>query len=351
MKAKPLINKHEKYIECYACSHRCKIPDGQVGICGVRANQGGKFNLVVYGRPCAVWADPIEKKPLFHFQPGTRSYSIGTFGCNFACEFCQNWDISQAPHEAKEKDPNKWRDYFSSLVGRCPELSPEDIVNNAITEGCKSISFTYNEPTIFTEYALDVMEIARKKGLKGVYVTNGFETKECWERLDGYINATNIDLKAFTDSFYRNICHARIEPVKESIKIAHDMGIWTEITTLVIPGENDSDKELKKLAEFLYNIDPQMPWHVTAFTPMYKMLDKTRTPPDTLIRAREIGKMVGIKHVYAGNLPFSYSNMEETICPECGKTVVKRKGFSITENRIKNGKCGFCKAPIKGVWQ
>jgi pyruvate formate lyase activating enzyme len=347
----PLVNKHEKYIECYACNHRCRIVDGQVGICGVRANEGGKFRLVVYGRPCAVWADPIEKKPLFHFQPGTRSYSIGTFGCNLTCAFCQNWDISQAPHDAKEKDPGRWRDYFSNLVARCPELPPEAIVKNALAEDCSSIAFTYNEPTIFTEYALDIMEIGLKKSLKGVYVTNGFQTKECWERLDGYIHAANIDLKAFTERFYRDICHARLEPVKESIKIAKELGIWTEVTTLVIPGENDSDEELKQIAEFLHGIDPKMPWHVTAFTPQYKMLDKPRTPPESLIRAREIGKSAGLKHVYAGNLPFSYSNMESTICPKCGKSVVERVGFSVMKDNIKKGKCGFCGEAISGAWE
>jgi len=349
--AEPLVKEEEKFIQCYACNHRCRITDGNVGLCGVRANDEGKFNLLVYGRPCAVWADPIEKKPLFHFLPGTDSFSIGTFGCNFACEFCQNWDISQAPHDAKEKDPKRWRDYFANLVKKCANLPPEDAVRNALSSNCKSIAFTYNEPTIFTEYALDTMEIARKKNLKGVYVTNGFQTKECWERLDGYIHAANIDLKAFTERFYRDICHARLEPVKESIKIAKDMGIWVEVTTLVIPGENDSDKELKQIAEFLHGIDPHMPWHVTAFRPAYKMLDKPSTSPDALVKAREIGKSVGLKHVYCGNVPYAYSQYEETVCPECNKPLIDRAGFSVTKSSLKQGKCGFCGAEIKGVWE
>lgn len=351
MKTKPLVKKHKDFIECYACNHRCKIPKDGVGICGVRTNEKGKFNLVVYGRPCAVWVDPIEKKPLFHYLPGTPSFSIGTFGCNYSCTFCQNWDISQAPHEAKQQDPDRWKDYFKNLVEKCRKLSPEDAVNAAVSDGCKTIAFTYNEPTIFTEYALDIMDIAIKKDIKGVYVTNGYETKECWERLKGYIHAVNIDLKAFTDEFYRNICGARLEPVKDSIKIAKKLGIWTEVTTLIIPGENDSDKELKEIAEFLYKIDPEVPWHVTAFSPAYKMMDKPRTPPESLLKARAIGKEVGLKHVYCGNLPSSYADYERTICQNCGKTVVGRIGFSISENRIKDGKCSYCDAKIKGIWE
>ncbi|MBD3210392.1 AmmeMemoRadiSam system radical SAM enzyme [Candidatus Micrarchaeota archaeon] len=351
MKAEPLVKKQEKYIECYACNHRCKIPEGRVGICGVRANKGGEFDLVVYGKPCAVWADPIEKKPLFHFLPGSSSFSIGTYGCNFSCKHCQNWDISQAPHDAKEKNPEKWREYFAGIVEKCSTRMPEDVVSAAERENCKSIAFTYNEPTIFTEYALDVMEIARKKGMKGVYVTNGYETKECWERLDGYIHAANIDLKAYTDEFYREICNGRLEPVKESIRIANGMGIWTEVTTLVIPGENDSDEELKQIAEFLCSVDPEMPWHVTAFTPAYKMMDKSRTSPETLVRAREIGKQAGLKYVYCGNLPFSYADYEKTSCPECGKPLVTRTGFAISENNIQDGKCRFCGKEISGVWE
>ncbi|MBU0532134.1 AmmeMemoRadiSam system radical SAM enzyme [Candidatus Micrarchaeota archaeon] len=348
---KPLVKKQKKFIECYACNHRCKILDGRVGICGVRANNGGKFKLLVYERPCAVWIDPIEKKPLFHFLPGTSSYSIGTFGCNFSCEFCQNYDISQAPHDAKEKDPKQWRNYFENLIRRCPILSPDDVVKNAINGNCKSISFTYNEPTIFTEYALDIMKIANKKKIKGVYVTNGYETKECWERLDGYIHAANIDLKAFTERFYRDICHAKLEPVKESIKIAKEMGIWVEVTTLIVPGENDSEEELKQIAEFLYKIDSGMPWHVTAFRPAYKMLNKPPTSPEILIKAREIGKSAGLKHVYCGNLSYAYSEFEKTICPNCEKELIRRVGFEVTRHHIKKGKCKFCGIKINGIWE
>lgn len=352
-KTKMLAKKlKKKVVECIACERRCKINDGQAGFCGVRVNEGGKMKLIVYGKPCAIWLDPIEKKPLFHFLPGSLSYSLGTYGCNYNCVFCQNWDISQAPHEARLRDPGRWRDYFQRLVDQLPEFPPERIVEEALERGAKSISFTYNEPTIFTEYALDIMAIARKKGLKGVYVTNGYETKECWDALKGYIHATNIDLKAWNERFYNKLCKVpTLEPVKESIVYAKKLGIWVEVTTLLIPGENDNPNELMEEAKWLASIDPEMPWHVTAFQPAYKMLDKQPTPAESLIRAREIGKKAGIKHVYCGNLPFAYADYEATICPACGKQLVKRVGFSIISNNIIDGKCKFCKTAIKGVWE
>jgi pyruvate formate lyase activating enzyme len=341
----------DSMVECFACHRRCKIIDGNAGYCGVRVNDGGKLKLSVYGKPCAVWADPIEKKPLFHFQPGTNSFSIGTFGCNYACGFCQNWDISQAPHEARVQDPKGWREYFQRLIDRLEDMPPQKVVESAVKSGCKSIAFTYNEPTIFSEYAIDTMEIALEKGLKGVYVTNGYETEECWDRLKGYIHAANIDLKAYNQKFYTELCKVPdFTHVKDSIEYAKKIGIWVEVTTLLIPGWNDDEKELKEEAEWLASVDPEMPWHVPAFHPEYKMLDTKRTPPDLLIRAREIGKTAGIKHVYCGNLPFSYSGYETTICSSCGKDVIKRVGFSISEIDIIDGKCRFCKKEIKGVW-
>jgi pyruvate formate lyase activating enzyme len=355
MKTKPLIKKEEeKTFTCVACRRYCRIPPGQVGYCGVRANDNGKFNLMVYGKPVAVWIDPIEKKPLFHFLPGSTSYSIGTFGCNFSCEFCQNWDISQAPYEARIKNPKGWRAYFEKLIENNEvSLPPEKVVEHAMSEGCKTISFTYNEPTIFTEYALDIMDAAKEKGadFKYVYVTNGYESPECWDALKGKLDAANIDLKAFNPDFYKNICHATLDPVKESIKKAKKMGIWTEVTTLIIPGENDDEGQLRAEAEWLAKIDKDMPWHVTAFTPAYKMMDKPRTSPEILIKAREIGHDAGIKHVYVGNIPFSYSKYEATTCAKCKKILIERTGFSVTQNNIVEGKCRFCKEKIKGVWK
>jgi len=351
MEAKPLVKKIPgNAIECFACSRRCKIQDGHARFCGVRANEDGNFNLLVYGRPCAVWADPIEKKPLFHFLPGTKSYSLGTFGCNYSCVFCQNYDISQVPHEAREKNPKTWKEHFEMKVAQCRKLTPEMAVEEAVQSGCKSISFTYNEPTIFTEYALDIMKKGKEHGLKYVYVTNGYETPECWKILKGKLHAANIDLKAFTDKFYKKLCKASIAPVKESIKTAKKMGVHVEVTTLIIPGWNDREDELTKLAKFLVDIDSEMPWHVTAFMPHYKMMSTPPTEPATLLKAKAIGKEVGLKHVYVGNVPLSYSEHESTVCPKCGKRMIERSGVSLVRNNMIDGKCS-CGRKIKGIWR
>jgi pyruvate formate lyase activating enzyme len=348
-----LWKKKGKSIQCLACNRYCVIPKGQVGFCGVRANDKGQLNLLVHSKPCAVWIDPIEKKPLFHFLPGSRSYSLGTFGCTFSCDFCQNWDISQAPQTFRKTDPLGWRNYFQKLIERLETLPPKKVVENALASGCKSISFTYNEPTIFTEYAIDVMKIAKKKGLRGVYVTNGYESEECWDAISKYIDAVNIDLKAFNQLFYGKLCKANLEPVKESILYVKKKypKMWVEITTLLIPDWNDDEFELKEEAEWLASIDKDMPWHITAFHPEYKLMDKEQTPADTLIKAREIGKYAGLKHVYCGNIPWGHSNYETTYCPKCNKELVVRFGFDIIDNHIINGKCSFCKEKISGVWK
>lgn len=299
--------------------------------------------------------------PIFRIQK--KRYSGHVYNCEVGEEHsylanfigvcnCQNWDISQAPHEARVKDPKGWRMYFQNLIDRCRDLLPEEVVESAVNTGCKSISFTYNEPTIFSEYAIDTMELGKKKGLKGVYVTNGYETKECWDALKGYIHAANIDLKAYNQKFYTELCKVpNFEHVKESIEYAKKLGIWVEVTTLLIPNWNDNEKELKEEAEYLAGVDPEMPWHVTAFHPDYKMLSEKPTPPKALVKAREIGKAAGLKHVYCGNLPFAYSGYETTSCPKCGKEVVRRVGFSLAEVNVDKGRCKFCKQPIKGVWE
>ncbi len=267
---------------------------------------------------------------------------------------CQNSDISQAPQEARMRDPAGWRNYFQNLIDRYEYLAAETVVENAIASGCKSISFTYNEPTIFSEYAIDIMKIAKKKGLKGVYVTNGYESEECWDAIRGYIDAANIDLKAYNQKFYTELCKVpNFELVKESITYAKKLGIWVEVTTLLIPDWNDDEKELAAETKFLATVDRDMPWHVTAFHPDYKLQDKPSTQPETLIRAREIGKAAGIKHVYCGNVASAYASYETTICqnPKCGKELITRIGFSITNNNIIDGKCRFCKQKISGVWR
>jgi pyruvate formate lyase activating enzyme len=318
----------------------------------VRSNEGGKLALSVYGKPCAIWVDPVEKKPMYHFLPGTPIYSIGTFGCNFSCEFCQNYDISQAPHEARKRDPQKWQNYFKLLLERTDSLPPQTAVQNALVSGCRSLAFTYNEPTIFTEYALDIMAIAKKKGLKGVYVTNGYESKECWDAVRGFIDAANIDLKAYNQNFYSRLCKVPdFEPVKDSIKYAKRLGIWVEVTTLIIPDWNDNPDELRSECEFLASIDKEMPLHLTAYHPDYRMLNKPPTPPSTLLAARKIALDSGLKHVYCGNIPSAYSDYETTFCPKCSSPLIKRLGFSVIANDIKDGKCKHCKYSLKGVWK
>jgi len=347
-------------LKCLACNRYCLIHRGNTGYCGVRANNNGELDLLVRNKPCAIWVDPIEKKPFFHFLPGTKSFSIGTFGCNFSCSFCQNWSISQAPYEARASNLKGWRTYFQTLVDKCDEWDPERVVEAAISSGSRSISFTYNEPTIFTEYAIDVMKEAQKqknklpdgKKLRGVYVSNGYESKECWKAISKYIDAVNIDLKAYNRKFYWELCKVPdYEPIKESIKIARDLGIWVEITTLVVPGWNDNEKELRQEAQFLASVDPEMPWHVTAFHPDYKLRDRVPTPPETLLRAREIGKRAGLKHVYCGNISFVYADYETTYCQKCRRELIKRTGFSLVDNNIIDGKCRHCDAVVKGVWE
>ncbi len=326
-------------IECIACNRKCIISPGNTGFCGVRENNEGKLKLLVYEKPCAVWIDPIEKKPLFHFLPGTKSYSIGTYGCNFSCSFCQNWSISQAPREFKDK--------FRKMITNLEILTPEMAVNEAIKTRCKSISYTYTEPTIFSEYAKDIGILARKKGLKNIYVTNGYQTKACWNYLSDFVDAANIDIKG-DERFYKNLCgNANLKPVLDSVKYAKKLGIWVEITTLLIPQENDSERFIEKIAKFIYKIDPKMPWHITAFHPDYKMLDKSHTSLTNLINAGEIAKRIGLENVYCGNM---INENEDTFCPKCKRKVVERTGFNVISINIINGKCLFCKNKIAGVF-
>ena len=349
MLAKTLENK---FVQCIACNRRCRIPDGHAGYCGVRVNEKGKLKLIVHSRPVSMWADPVEKKPLFHFLPGTKSFSIGTLGCNFSCDFCQNWDISQAPHEAKSRDPKHWREYFQNLVERMEYWPPEKIAEAAAASNCQSISFTYNEPVIFTEYAMDVMKIAKKHGMKGIYVTNGYGTKECWDMIKGSIDAVNIDLKAFNQEFYTKLCKVpEMEHIKDSIKYAREIGIWVEVTTLIIPGWNDKVEELRAAAKWLASVDPTMPWHVTAFHPDYKMLQTPPTPPEILVKARQMGEDAGIEHVYCGNLPRGYHDYETTSCPKCKADLITRYGMSVSENKLVDGKCHKCGTKVNGVWK
>ncbi len=327
--------KEDKKVLCGLCSHRCLIAPGRRGICVVRENRDGTLFSLVYDKIISRNIDPIEKKPLFHFLPGSLSFSLATPGCNFRCKHCQNADISQLP-----------RDRGGMVPGEA--VTPAEIVEAALRHHCASISYTYTEPTIFFELAYDTAKLARKAGLKNVFVTNGYITPEALREISPFLDAANIDLKGFTDDFYKNVCGARLQPVLDSIRLHKELGIWIEITTLVIPGHNDSESELRQIAQFVLSVGEGVPWHVSRFHPTYKLIDQPRTPLETLKRARQIGIDAGLRYVYEGNIP---GEGEETVCWSCAKTLVKRYGFSVEENHVHKGKCGHCGAEMDGVWE
>ena len=322
-------------VRCFLCAHHCRIAEGAFGICGVRQNKGGALYSHVWGRPIAMHVDPIEKKPLYHFLPGSTSFSIATTGCNFRCSFCQNWEISQARIRGGERP------------GGSGVVTPEAVVDAAVKEHCSSISYTYTEPTIFFEYALDIAKLARQKGLYNNFVTNGYMTKECLEMIRPYLDAANVDLKFFKDESYRKICGGHLEPVVQSIRLMKQMGIWVEVTTLVVPGENDTEEELTAIAGCIAGIDKNMPWHVSRFHPDYEFGDRDATPEETLRLAQSIGDTVGLTYVYAGNV-LGWGN--DTYCAHCKKPLIKREVFDVLEYAIKQGRCAFCKTPVPGVF-
>ena len=327
--------KEDKKVKCNLCNHGCLILDGKRGICGVRENQGGTLYSLVYGKLIAVHADPIEKKPLYHFLPGTPSLSIATVGCNFTCKFCQNADISQM-----QRDQNK-------ILGR--DWGAKGVVKEAKRTNCASIAYTYTEPTIFFEFARDIGTLAKKEKIENVFVSNGFMTKECIDACKGWLGAANIDLKAFNDKFYRDVCGARLEPILGSLKYMKKAGIWVEVTTLVIPDANDSDEELKQAAEFIAKeMGTETPWHLSAFHPDYKMLDTRATNLETLMRAKKIGQDAGLEYIYIGNVYSEEGN--QTKCPKCGEVLIRRFGFEVVSNKLKKGRCSECGKKIAGVF-
>ncbi|MDD3098265.1 MAG: AmmeMemoRadiSam system radical SAM enzyme [Candidatus Pacebacteria bacterium] len=329
-------------VRCLACAHQCLINDGQVGLCGVRQNKGGELYLLVYGKPISVNVEPIEKKPLFHFLPGQKAFSLGTIGCNFGCDFCQNWEISQLP---KTIDKIKETGYEMQHES----WPPEAIVEHCLDSNISMIAYTYNEPTIWTEYAYDIMKLAKEKGIKNVWVSNGFMSDKTLELISPYLDAINIDLKSFSDNFYQKICKAHIEPVKENIKKIWKKGIWVEVTSLIIPGKNDSNQELKQIAGFLKSISPDLPWHISAFYPAYKMKDIPPTPKESLIRAYQTGKETGLRYVYTGNIPDA--NYESTYCPKCNTKLITRQGTKVINNLlINNNQCFQCKEKIPIIY-
>jgi len=286
----------ENKVRCEVCNHRCFIDDKKKGICGVRKNEGGKLYSLVYGKAIAENIDPIEKKPFFHFLPGTKSYSIATVGCNFRCRHCQNADISQISKERAFKDSD-----LILILGK--DLPPEKVVENALNNNCSSIAYTYTEPTIFLEYALDTMKLAKKKGLKNNWVSNGYMTKKTLDLISPYLDAINVDLKGFDEDFYLEVCGAKLAPILENLKIIKRKKIWLEVTTLLIPTKNDSPKELKKIADFIVKeLGPETPWHISRFFPAYQMIDLPPTEVEVIRQAVKIGRKAGLKYVYSGNI-------------------------------------------------
>jgi pyruvate formate lyase activating enzyme len=319
-------------IECRACPRLCKLSEGQRGFCFVRQNVGGRLVLTTYGRSSGFCIDPVEKKPLNHFYPGTSVLSFGTAGCNLGCRFCQNWDISKARE-------------FDRLAEKA---TPEVIAAVAQRMRCRSVAFTYNDPVIFAEYAMDVADACRAAGVASIAVTAGYMTDDSRPEFYRHLDAANVDLKAFTEEFYHRNCYGRLAPVLDTLKyLRHETDVWFEVTTLLIPGENDSDEELSKAADwFAANLGPDVPWHFTAFHPDYKMLDKPHTPPGTLTRARAIALERGLHYVYTGNVHDRQGG--STWCPGCGERVIERDWYVLGEWRLKDNHCAKCGHEIAG---
>lgn len=322
-------------VRCHLCHHRCLIGPNERGICGVRENQGGILKSLVYGKLIARSVDPIEKKPLFHLAPGSHSYSIATVGCNFRCRFCQNADIAQMPS-----------DHGGRIMGEA--ATPEGEVQRALDSGCRSIAYTYTEPTVYFEFAHDTAKLAHAKGLRNAFVSNGYMTPEALEMIQPYLDAANVDLKAYNDEFYKNYCGGRLAHVKDTLLRMKEMKIWLEVTTLLIPGLNDDPAELGSLAAFIAeSLGPETPWHVSRFHPTYKLTDRPPTPPETLTAAYKIGMKAGLKYVYTGNVPGDRG--ESTFCWNCGELLISRWGFFVKSNVIETGTCPVCHAVIDGI--
>lgn len=324
----------EGRVRCALCAHRCLIPSGGRGACAVRENRDGVLHTLVYGRLVSQAVDPIEKKPLYHFLPGALALSIAAVGCNLRCDFCQNYVISQYP-----------REHRGGILGE--RVSPSEVVAAAVDIGTPVIAYTYTEPTVFFEMCHDTGKLARARGIRNAFVTNGYMTAEALTAAQGWLDAANVDLKAFSNEFYHRHCGGALQPVLESIGRMVELGVWVEVTTLVIPGRNDSDEELRWVAQFLAGVSPDIPWHVSRFVPSYKVHDVPPTPVATLRRAREIGHEAGLRYVYLGNVP---GEGEDTLCPSCRRVLVRRYGFRVGENALADGQCPDCSEPIAGVW-
>ena len=326
--------QNRKRVRCLLCAHRCLIAEGKRGICLVRENHGGILYTQAYGKSISQGVDPVEKKPLFHFHPGSRAFSIATAGCNFRCRFCQNWEVSQV----LQKSGSIWGE----------ELPPDRIVNLAQQTGCQSIAYTYTEPTIFFEYAYDTAKLAHEAGLNNVFVTNGYMTEKALEIIQPHLEAANVDLKSFDDTFYKKWVGARLQPVLDTLKMMKGLGIWVEVTTLVIPTLNDSEDNLHCIAEFIVEeLGEATPWHVSRFYPAYELKDLPQTPIKVLESARAIGLQAGLRYVYVGNVPESEGI--DTFCYNCGHLLIRRSGQALSEYHIEAGHCYHCGAKIDGI--
>jgi len=326
---------HDKIL-CEACSQRCILDEGEIGRCGVREVVDGKLRLLVYEKAAAFNIDPVEKKPLYHFMPTSDILSLGTVGCNFSCQFCQNAEISQYPKEHEGK-----------IFGE--EAKAKDVIDIAKRRGCGSIAYTYNEPVVFFEYAYEMAKLAHEHELKNVFVTSGYETHKAIDTIAPYLDAMNIDLKSFSNDFYKEVCGAKLKPVLDTIAYAHKKGIWIEITTLLIPGLNDSEEELAQIAQFIASIAPTIPWHISGFFPAYKMQDIEPTPVNKLIKAYEIGKEAGLEYLYIGNV--HDSKHQSTYCPRCGELLIKRDRYNVVIESFEQGRCTKCNHKIEGIFR
>lgn len=325
-------------IRCYACAHNCFIRDGMRGICQVRFNEDGKLR-VPHGYVGSLQVDPIEKKPFFHVQPGTDALSFGMLGCDYHCHYCQNWLTSQTLRD-------------DSAGVRPREISPQGLVDLARQRGAGSLASTYNEPLITSEWAVDVFKVARQHGLRTVYISNGNATQGVLDYIRPHLDAYKIDLKSMNDRHYRKVMGGVLQHVLDTIRMTHEAGLWVEVVTLIVPGMNDGNEELWEAARYIRSVSPDIPWHVTAFHPDYKMQDPPRTTVDTLIRAAEIGAEAGLNYVYAGNLPGRVGSWEDTRCPSCNETLINRYGFMVLQNKIKaDGCCPSCGTTIAGIWR
>jgi pyruvate formate lyase activating enzyme len=333
VEAKYYKKLEDREIECELCPHKCKVGDRERGYCGVRENHDGIYYTLVYSRPCSVHKDPIEKKPLFHFLPGTDAFSLATAGCNLNCKFCQNWEISQVR-------PEQVNSY---------ELPPEEVAALAQETGCKSIAYTYSEPTVFYEYMLDCAAAGRRKGVRSVVITAGYMNHDPWTELIREVDAIKVDFKAFTEKFYHDICRGKLQPVMDSLTDLAKSDVWYELVYLMVPTLNDNPDDIKRMSKWLVTeLGKNVPIHFTRFTPQYLLKNLPPTPVSSLEQAREIALAEGMNFVYIGNVPGHEG--ENTYCPNCKNTVIGRVGFQITRMNLKDGKCQSCGTAIPGIW-